>query len=343
MKTLLTNENILKLIYSHLSLPELQSIINNTKNSKLGKIILSLLSYLSIYRSMGRTKHKLDGHKDGVMYLALIKDNLLLSAGIFDKALKVWDITTYQCIKSLQEEEQIRAITILPYSNITTSSVSHIKIRNIQENFNCIKIIKLEGYVNYSKLFVLSDDKSACLSYGNGQLWLLILDMSKEFDCIKKISEEGFAIAKCFAHLGDKFANGIAGQKIRIRNVLDYEHFKTLEGHTEWVNALLFIKKYNIMLSGSLDSIRVWCTISYQCIRIIDIPTGVESLLLLPNGYFASGLSSEGVIKIWNISNYECINTIESHSDMITALLLTKDKGIISASPNDNTIIIYDK
>jgi WD40 repeat protein len=76
---------------------------------------------------------------------------------------------------------------------------------------------------------------------------------------------------------------------------------------------------------------------------MIILTTGVFSLLLLPSGYFASGLSSEGVVKIWNISNYECINTIESQSGIITSLLLTDDKRIISASPNDNTIRIYDK
>jgi WD40 repeat protein len=175
---------------------------------------------------MGRMKYKFDEHKEGVMCLALIKENILLSAGVFDKTLKVWDITAYQCIKSLEDEEPIRAITTLPDSNIATSSMFYIKIRNIKENFNCIKIIKLEGYVNYSKLFVLRDDKSACICCGDGQLWLLVLDDNKEFDCIQKISEEGLCLANCFAHLDDKFAYCIAHQIIKIRNVLDYEHFK---------------------------------------------------------------------------------------------------------------------
>jgi WD40 repeat protein len=223
---------------------------------------------------MGRTKQKLVGHKDGVMCLAMINENLLISAA-HDKTLKVWDITTYQCIKSFQDEQSIKAITILPDGNIATSSNAHIKIRNIKEDFNCIKIIKLQGYDHYSKLFVLSNDKLACLCFWDMEVWLLILDMNKEFDCIQKISEEGSCVANCFAHLDDKFAYGIDSQNIKVRNVLDYERFKTLEGHTQFVNALLFIKKYNILLSGSFDhTIRAWCTIGYQCIRIIELTTG---------------------------------------------------------------------
>jgi WD40 repeat protein len=344
MKILLTNENILKLIYSHLSLSELQVIFNKINNLTSSRIILSLLNNSSIFRSMGRTQYKLVGHEGGVMCLAMINENLFISAAQ-GKTLKVWDITTYQCIKTLQDEQFIKTITILPDGNIATSSNAFIKIRNIKDDFNCIKIIKLQGYDHYSKLFVLSNDKLACLCFWDLEVWLLILDMNKEFDCIQKISEEGKCVANCFAHLGDKFAYGIDSQDIKIRNVLDYEYFKTLEGHTEWVNALIFIKKYNLLLSGSFDcTIRAWCTIGYQCIRKIELSTNVESLLLLPNGYFAAGLSSdEGVIKIWDITNYECINSFQTQSGMITSLLLTKDKRIISASPLGNTIIICDK
>jgi WD40 repeat protein len=344
MKILLTNENILKLIYSHLNLSELQSIFKNTNNSASSRIILSLLSYSSIFRAMGKSKHKLIGHNNTVMCLALINKNLLISAA-HDKTLKVWDITTYECIKSLQDEEWIREITILSDGNIATSSVAHIKIRNINEDFNCIKIIKFQGYDSYSKLFVLSNDKLACPCFCvDGQVWLLILDMNKGFDCVQKISEEGSYIANSFVHLNDdKFAYNVDSQ-IKVRNVLDHEHFKTLEDpHTDWVNVLVFIKKYNIMLSGSCDTLKVWCTISYQCIRIIDLIIPVETLLILPNGYFATGLYAEGIIKIWNISNYECINSFKTQSGIITSLLLTEDKRIISASPYDNTIVICDK
>jgi WD40 repeat protein len=163
--------------------------------------------------------------------------------------------------------------------------------------------------------------------------------MNKKFEHIRKIIEEDLIHENCFTLLDDKFAYAA----IKIRNAQDYEHFKTLEGHTKWVDVLLFVKKYNLMLSGSQDTIRVWCTISYQCCRIIDHPTGVDSLLLLPNGYFASGLSSESVIEIWNISNYECINTIECQSDWVTSLVLTEDMRLISASPHNDTILIFDK
>jgi WD40 repeat protein len=95
------------------------------------------------------------------------------------------------------------------------------------------------------------------------------------------------------------------------------------------------------MISGSRETIKAWCTISYQCCRTIDHPTGVESLLLLPNGYFASG--SESKIEIWDISNYECINIIEGQSEWINSLVLTEDMRIISASPYHNRILICDK
>jgi WD40 repeat protein len=208
MKILLTNENILKLIYSQLGLTELQSMLNNTNSYAFCKIILSKLSYSSMFQSMGRMKLKLDGHKAGVNCLALVKEeNLLISAG-GDKILKIWDITSYQCIKSLQEKESIEAMTILPDSNIAISSMSNIKIRNIKEDFNSIKIIEMKGYKLYGELFTLSKDKLAyfCCSEDEIEVLLLILDMKKEFDCIYKISEDDLCDQNCFALLDNKFA-----------------------------------------------------------------------------------------------------------------------------------------
>jgi WD40 repeat protein len=156
MKILLTNENILKLIYSQLNLSELQSLLNNINNSTFSKIILSLLSYSSIFQSMGRTKHKLDGHKLGVGCIALIKENLLITAGLYDKTLKVWDITKYQCIKSLQDEAVINAITILPNHNIAISSMFYIKIRKtLKKILSVLKLSSLKAIkaiVNYIRL-----------------------------------------------------------------------------------------------------------------------------------------------------------------------------------------------
>ena len=49
---------------------------------------------------------------------------------------------------------------------------------------------------------------------------------------------------------------------------------KVLEGHSDWVNSLLYIKERDIMLSGSRDyTLRLWNMSTYQCDKVIE---GVE-------------------------------------------------------------------
>jgi WD40 repeat protein len=114
-----------------------------------------------------------------------------------------------------------------------------------------------------------------------------------------------------------------------------------LGGHQKSVLSLLFIEKYNLLLSGSADkAIKVWDTRSYDCVATIEDAHGgeVKCLVWLPCGYFAS---SSGVIKVWDLIRFECINILKGHNDTITSLVLLKDNRIASASHNKIIILCH--
>jgi hypothetical protein len=89
--TKLINENILKLIFSCLSLSMLQYIYTRMlNNTAICKVTLALLNYHNIFKSIGRSKHIIGELENVIKSSALINDNLLISV-LYDETLKVGD------------------------------------------------------------------------------------------------------------------------------------------------------------------------------------------------------------------------------------------------------------
>jgi WD40 repeat protein len=342
--TKLMNENILKLIFSGLSLSMSQylftHIINNTT---ICKVTLGLLNYHNIFKSMRRSKHILSGHENIIRCSALINDNLLISASD-DKTFKVWDINKGECIKAICDEGFFKSIITLPDGNtVIISSYANVKLWDVKNDFNCIKIVRLQNYKEYGNLLLLPNFNLACSAIRNKHACVLILDKDNDYNIIHTFLEQSYYPRSCI-NLGssNSFAYGYR-KAIQIKNYENGEHVKTLTGHTGWVNVLLYIERNGIMLSGGREKcLRVWRTNDFTCVRILnELDFDIYSLFNLSNGYFASGSYGCGKIRIWDMSNLDCINLLTHHTDGISSLFLTRNKKIISTS-FDKAIIIWD-
>jgi WD40 repeat protein len=160
----------------------------------------------------------------------------------------------------------------------------------------------------------------------------MIFDSNNDYKRVKTISFTDSFYS--LINLPDiEFASGFSDGSIKIWNILDdYKCLKTLVGHKGRVLCLEFIKKRNLLLSGSYKTVRVWDMKSDLCINLILAHNGnVECLLSLPNGYFASGCV-DGNIKIWDLNKYECINTLKGCQYEVDFLVLLEDYRIASLS-----------
>jgi WD40 repeat protein len=338
-----SNENLLKLIFSTSTLFEVRGKLHIVCNKLLYILILSMIDYRSIYKSLGRSKHIMSGHTDEIFTLALLSNTKLASVSK-DNTLKVWNMDTYACINTIKHEGPVTSVILLTNGNIASCTWDkHIKIFNIDEDFICLKTIHVYGFGGYDALIQLSNGNIACTAKHNNDYCIIILDNNNNYNCIKVLRGH-LSYVLCFANLpNDKFASGSTDTKINIWDINDeYNHIKTLKGHGDWVLSLLFVLENDILLSGSKDkTIKVWNITNYLIIKTIKSQiNGVKSLLLLPNGYIGAGYWY-GCIKIWNLNDFEWINTLEEHQNDITSLLLIKDGRIISASV-DKTIIIWN-
>jgi WD40 repeat protein len=95
--------------------------------------------------------------------------------------------------------------------------------------------------------------------------------------------------------------------------------------------------------TGSADAtIRVWCTSTGECVRILDLHNGTIWWLAFSHDstLIASGVG-DNTIQIWNTSTGECFKTLRGHLKSVTAVTFPHDSTLIASGSDDGTIRIW--
>jgi WD40 repeat protein len=334
----LTNENIIRLIFESLTLfKSSRQFSNMSKNKTLTQILLKTITYKNIYKSMGRSKTVIKAHNDLIRFLALLPNNNILTVSD-KKKIKVWDIDTKKCIKTIEENHAILS-TLLSDGNIIYSTDLAIKVISPQINYKEIMTKSIErNYHFYENLFLLPNGNISVTAWHKGFTKLFILGKSN-YNQIKAI--DFYGSVNNFIDLdGNRFACATNKSTISIWDINeDYKECACLAGNQGLVTSLIFNINFDLLISSHKDeTIKAWNTSNYQCVRTIIGHNEVISLLLLPGGYFVAG-DIDGKIKLFDIVDFTRMKTLKCKNPM-PCLSMLRAGRMISAS--DNEIIIFD-
>jgi WD40 repeat protein len=202
----LTNENILKLIFTNIAMLRTKQLQNKINNKEINLVILRLLDYNRIVKSYGKSITTFSEHKSPVNSIAQLSEDIIVSASS-DKTLKVWDLNTYLCIKTLEEEYPIRSVLILPNGNIAATVSIMLKIFDTENDFKLVQTKCFEQSSELEFLLLLSNGYLACTCKTVTYI-ILILDPNDNFACIEVINDHSFWIFSLINLPKNKFASG---------------------------------------------------------------------------------------------------------------------------------------
>jgi WD40 repeat protein len=342
---MLTNQNLLKLIFESLQPLRIQHLIEKTINKSITLTLLNILNYDKIFKLMGRNKIILEGHINYIESLILLPDGTMLSAEY--EMLKFWNPDECECIGTIKEDVYMRSVILLPEWKLGICLPTGIKIRLAKDNYQCIRMINLEGCSDYFTLLLLKNGNLICSVLKGTSTNFMVLDSSNDYICIKDFHTHSKWTAQLVNLSDSKFASASYENDIKLWDIdNDYKLLKRLDGHTSSVKALCYSAKDNVLVSGSFDkTIRFWDVETYECLKILKTNyNGISQIFLLPNGYFVFGTFYSHPFSgfaIYDMRSYKCINTLEGHEGNVSCFLLLKDKRLVSGS-QDNTVIIWE-
>lgn len=180
------------------------------------------------------------------------KSGLILS-GSFDNSIKVWDISSGECVKTLLGHSNwIFCIEILTSSLIASgSSDKNVHIWDIVSG-KCVRI--LQGHLGsvYSIQVLSFNRLASCSADKTIKIWNF-----NTGDCLHTLKEHKgeIWILKNLAH--ERFLSGSEDSFIKIWNTNNGVCTTTLAGHSSSISCLEIMEKQ--LISGSYDSsIKLW-------------------------------------------------------------------------------------
>ena len=289
--------------------------------------------------------------------MSLIFDYKLVS-GSMDNTIKIWDIKSGSCIKTLKGHTGfVYSLSILSTDKIVSCAGDNtIKVWDIRSG-SCIKTVPNSSYCYCLKVLSPNEvvsgsdfglikiwDLTSCsckkILVGHFQ-WVIYLDLlpngelvSSSLDktikiwdvqtgiCISTLNEHKNAVT-CLKPLPENnLASGSADKSIKIWDLCEPKCIQTLYGHVKWIRCLEYTIRNELISCSDDKSIRIWDLKAYVCLRTIyGHDSSVVCIRILTSNKLISG-ASDGTIKIWDLKYYECLRTLREHKHSINCIQL---------------------
>ena len=264
------------------------------------------------------------------------KRSSFLASTCCDKTIKIWNLATAECIKTLEGHDgYVRCVKHLGNDLIAScDNDGAIKIWDLS-NDSCVFTLQAHtGYVsalevNNETLISGSCDKTIKCWDLNSQTLKCIINTDEEISRLKLLDAKSLACA--FWNSG----------KIQVWDLDAKKCIYELKGHSNSVYGLILIDEDTLASCSEDETIRIWDLKKQACTRVIeDIGSAATSIALLEGNVLACGCEN-GKIYLFDLPSGDLMDTLDEHCDLIWCLIELAPGKLISGS-RDKAIKVWD-
>ena len=121
---------------------------------------------------------------------------------------------------------------------------------------------------------------------------------------------------------------------------------RSLEGHTDWVNAVAVSPDGRFIVSGSWDNtVKVWEAESGHLLRSLEGHTDrVRAVAVSLDGRFIVSGSSDRTVKVWEAESGRLLRSLEGHTGWVNAVAVavSPDGRFIVSGSEDRTVKVWE-
>jgi WD40 repeat protein len=117
-----------------------------------------------------------------------------------------------------------------------------------------------------------------------------------------------------------------------------------LEGHSKFVNAVVFSPDGHLVASASSDrTVRVWETATGQCRSVLEGHSGyISAVVFSPDGQLVASASGDSTVRVWETATGQCRSVLEGHSDSVSAVVFSRDGQLVASASYDSTVRVWE-
>jgi WD40 repeat protein len=303
----------------------------------------------------------LEGHADSIWSVAFssistqisseYEQNIVLVSGSIDHTIKIWDVRTGRCLRTLQgARSQIFSLACAWNSNVTNEPVQHIiasggddrviRLWDIDTG-HCLKT--LQSHTDSIWTIASSPNGLLFASGGNDQtvrLW----DVNTG-QCLRTLQGHANQVYSLgFSPDGKTLVSGHTDQQARVWDVQTGRALQTLQGHTSWIWSATFSPNGQMIISGSGDkTIKLWDAKTGAVLRTLQAANWVWSVVMSPDNRVIASGHSDHKIRLWDTVTGQVLKLLQGHTGWVRAVAFHPNGEMLASGSGDHTIKLWNR
>lgn len=281
------------------------------------------------------------GHTDWVRAVEFSPDGKTLATGSCDNTVRLWDSATGELLRILKGHKRwVRALAFGPDGRTLISGSEDKSVRLWDTNSGkCIRT--LEGHTDWVRAVAVSADGRLIASGGSDRI--LKLWSMDSGECYVSLELDNWVWALSFSPDSSILAVGSNDETIRLWNIENQTWHKTLNGHTNSVWALHFIRGGNLVSSSEDQTARIWDIDSGRCLKTLQGHTNsVRSVAASNDGRLILSGGEDHTVRLWNGITGQCIKVFQGFNSWIWSVASNSNGSQFATASNDAKVRLWD-
>jgi len=297
----------------------------------------------------GKLRFHYDEHTKWIRSVAFSPDGNLLASGSDDQTVKLWNVQTCVCIKTLHgHTSRVRSVAFAPQrcanspdGNLLASGSDDqtIKFWRVSDG-KCLKTLR--GHTSWVWSVAFSPDGNL-LASGSDDQTVKLWDVHTG-KCLKTLPGNTHSVwSVAFSPDGKVLASGSEDKTVKLWSVSDGKCLKTLQGHTNWVWSVAFSPDGNLLASGSEDkTVKLWSVSNGKCLKTLPgHGNWVRSIAFSPDGNLLVSGSEDQTVKLWDVGTGVCIKTLQGYIYWVRSVAFSPDGNLLASASEDKTVRLW--
>ena len=280
----------------------------------------------------------------GINHIAFSADGGLLAAACVGSPIQLWDVNTYQHIKTLTGagHSRVQSISFSPDLRSLASSGydGTVRIWNI---FTGETTQTIAGFYGGFNCFAVNPDRKTIACQEKNRTIYLFDSTTGRIQ--KKVRRPSYRSVDDIAYSPDgKTIAGADFQDITLFDVDTGKEKNRLEGHLGAVRCVAFSSDGNTIASGSEDTtVRLWNANTGELKHTLKgHEKGVISVAFSPDGKTIASGSEDMTVHLWNTNTGEKKIVTRKHGIQISDLSFSPDSKTIASAAYSPNIYLWD-